>query len=78
MSGDGKKSGSAWLMSTPMIKGELQALLVELAPDKTRPKGTRLQDLCDFAVGTFSTNSEDARQLRAIELTQVICRNERR
>jgi len=66
------------MMSTPMIKGELQALLVELAPEKKWPKRTPLRDLCDFAVASFSASSEDARQLRALELAHVIRRNERR
>lgn len=55
-------------MSTPMIKGELQALLIELVPGKKWPKSTRLRDLCDFAVATFTPDSPDARQLRALEL----------
>jgi hypothetical protein len=66
------------MMSTPMIKGELQALLGDLAPGKKWPKRTRLRDLCDFAVATFSASSEDARQLRALELAHALRRNERR
>lgn len=68
----------AWLMSTPMIKGELRALLDELAPEKTWHKGSKLKDLIEFTVGRFAPDSNDARERRALELAQVLHRTERR
>ena len=65
-------------MSTPMIKGELQSLLVDLVPAKRWPKSTRLNELCEFAVATFDPDTSDARQARALELARVIRNSERR
>ena len=42
---------AAWLLSTPMIKGELYPLLMELEPGKKWPKSTKLKDLIAFTVG---------------------------
>jgi len=61
-----------------MIKGELQSLLRDLAPQKRWPKSTRLKDLCDFAVATFLDGTDDPREQRALELAHVIRDNERR
>lgn len=56
-------------LSTPMIKGELQALLLELRPEKSWPKRTRLQDLCEYALREFPVDSDipSARRARARE-----------
>jgi hypothetical protein len=74
----GRNPGEAWLMSTPMIKGELQALLVELVPSKRWPKSTRLKDLCDFAVQQFASDTHYAKEQRALELARVLRDSERR
>jgi hypothetical protein len=66
------------MMSTPMIKGELHALLAELRPAKKWPKRTSLKDLCDFAVLNFGPDPSDPRELRLLELARVIRSNERR
>ncbi len=74
----GREPGNAWLMSTPMIKGELQGLLTELVPAKRWPKRTRLKDLCDFTVETFDRNSTDPRVTRALELADTLRNSDRR
>jgi hypothetical protein len=68
----------AWHLSTPMIKGELQTLLADLAPDKQWPKSARLKDLCAFTVATFSSDTDDPQERRALELAHVLRDNERR
>jgi hypothetical protein len=65
-------------MSTPMIKGELRLLLIELAPEKKWPKSTQLKDLCDFAIENLARDSPDVRERRALELVHVLRNNERR
>jgi hypothetical protein len=77
MSTTGREPGNAWLMSTPMIKGELQSLLAQLVPAKKWPKSTRLKDLSEFTVATFAPDSNDVSERRALELAQVLRTNER-
>jgi hypothetical protein len=74
----GRRQRPARYMSTPMIKGELAALLQELVPDKHWSSRTRVTDLCEFALATFPADTSDPRQARALELAHVLYDHERR
>lgn len=65
-------------MSTPMIKGELQALLVDLMRARTWHKRTPLHELCALAIAAFPADTTDPRKMRALELAHVLYDNERR
>ena len=68
----------AYYLSTPMIKGELHALLGELVPEKRWPKNAKLKDFVEFTVHHFANDTEDPREKRALELAHVLHDGERK
>lgn len=71
-------SRPARYLSTPMIKGELRALLAELMPTHPWHKRTPLHELCALAIASFAVETTDPRERRALELAHVLHDNERR